>query len=41
MKISHIFTAPSVQKKDVGIIQNLKKKLGHECSKEVLCEKDL
>ena len=41
MKISHIFTASSVEMKDVGIIQNLQKQLGLECSKEVLSEKDL
>ena len=41
MKISHIFTVPSVEKKDVGVIQDLQKELGLECSKEVLREKDL
>ena len=41
MEMSHIFTAPSVEKKDVGVIQDLQKELGLECSKEVLGEKDL
>ena len=41
MKISHIFTVPSVGKKDVPIIQNVQKELGFECPKEVLCEIDL
>ena len=41
MKISHIFTVLSVEKKDVGIIQDLQKELGLECSKEVLREKEL
>ena len=36
MEISDIFTAPSVEKKDVGINQDLQKELGRECSKEVL-----
>ena len=41
MEISDIFTVPSVEKKDVGIIQDLQKELGRECSKEVLRENDL
>ena len=41
MKISHIFTVVSVEKKDVGTIQDLQKELGLECSKEVLREKEL